>query len=220
MAIDITKQALRIAERLRDKATEQGRIPFDRGDLRKSIKAYRLGAGKAAVGSVLPYARAVHDGRGRVIIIPNLDRNPPLGKRKLYIGSGPGDDVKPKKKKKAAKKSLAKRIKAKIKKIFKKKKAKKKPGAAPPKKEAPGKKKKMSKEEYFPRARLKFEIGGRTVFARIVRQPPRRGRPFIQEGAKEMDREGYAWMLPGLEKETIPVLAKKFAGSIKLTVEI
>jgi hypothetical protein len=169
MAIDVTKTALKIAHRLRDKSTEQKRIPFESGDLRKSIQVNRLGVGKASVGSVLPYARAVHDGRRALTIKPNLKYNPPLGKRTLRIGkNGPV----------------------------------------------------VSKARYKKRARLKFKIGGRTIFARSVKQKPRRPQPFIREAAAEMDREGYDWLLPSLEKETTKGLAKKFTGNIKLTVSI
>ena len=83
MAINIDAAAKRIGERLRDKVTEQHRIPFDTGDLRKSIYTHSIGVGRAAVGSHLPYARAVHDGRGEVTIEPNIKRNPPLGRRTL-----------------------------------------------------------------------------------------------------------------------------------------
>ncbi len=61
---------LQIAERIRDVGTRQGRIPFLTGDLRKSVQAYPLGPGKAAVGSNLSYAAAVHDGRKAVTIRP------------------------------------------------------------------------------------------------------------------------------------------------------
>jgi hypothetical protein len=68
--IDLSKIALLVAERLRELATRQGIIPFWRGDLRKSIYAKLIGPGTAAVGSNLPYARAVHDGRPAVTIRP------------------------------------------------------------------------------------------------------------------------------------------------------
>lgn len=171
MAIDIDRVALQIAERLRDKATEQKRIPFITGDLRKSITAQRIGYGRASVGSHLPYARAVHDGRKALTIRPNLKYNPPLGHRKLRVKKG-------------------------------------------------GRWVTVSKSEYKPRARLKFKIGGRTVFARSVFQQPRRPQPFIREAAAEMNRQGYRWLMPGLMKQTTKGLAKKFVGSIKLSIEI
>ena len=80
--LDAQRISIAIAERIRDEGTKQGVIPFDTGDLRKSISTYPYRAKSAAVGSNLPYAAAVHDGRGPVTITPNLDWNPPHGKRK------------------------------------------------------------------------------------------------------------------------------------------
>ena len=68
--IDPDKIALQIAERLRDLGTKQGRIPFDTGDLRKSIQVEHTGKGRATVGSNLVYARPVHDGRPAITIKP------------------------------------------------------------------------------------------------------------------------------------------------------
>lgn len=68
--VDPNVIVLRIAERLRDLATEDGRIPFRTGDLRKSIQVELLGKGVAAVGSNLNYARAVHEGRPALVIRP------------------------------------------------------------------------------------------------------------------------------------------------------
>ncbi|MDD3580801.1 MAG: hypothetical protein PHW74_07260 [Desulfobacca sp.] len=68
--IDVNRLALLIAERLQERGTIQGRIPFLTGDLRKSIQAQLIGQGLAVVGSILPYARAVHDGRPALTIRP------------------------------------------------------------------------------------------------------------------------------------------------------
>lgn len=68
--IDIDKIVLQIAERIREKATRIGRIPFDKGDLRKSIFTQLVGRGKSIISSALDYAAPVHDGRRRVVIIP------------------------------------------------------------------------------------------------------------------------------------------------------
>lgn len=68
--VNLNALALLIGQRLRELATRQGRIPFWRGDLRKSIYVRLVGPGMAAVGSNLSYARAVHDGRPQVIIRP------------------------------------------------------------------------------------------------------------------------------------------------------
>ncbi len=62
--------ALAIAEKVREIATRQGNIPFRKGDLRKSIVVQPYGQDGAAVGSNLPYARAVHDGRPALTIFP------------------------------------------------------------------------------------------------------------------------------------------------------
>lgn len=59
---------LQIAERLRDLATEDGRVPFRTGGLRKSIQVDLIGRGVATVGSNLNYARSVHDGRPALVI--------------------------------------------------------------------------------------------------------------------------------------------------------
>lgn len=66
--LDTDVIVLQIAERLRDLATEDGRVPFRTGDLRKSIQVELLGRGVAAVGSNLNYARAVHEGRPALVI--------------------------------------------------------------------------------------------------------------------------------------------------------
>lgn len=153
MSIDIDQLVLKVAERLREKATKQGRIPFLTGDLRKSIQAQGIGNGKATVGSNLPYARAVHDGRPAITIRPNVSRNPPLGERKHR-------DAK--------------------------------------------------------RARLKFKIGTRTVFAREVRQKARTGKPFLREAADEMRREGFGFLMADLKKEVGENLAEKIIKSIKI----
>ena len=76
---------LQIAEKLREKATKQGRIPFKTGDLRKSIQVFHTLSSptksQAEVGSNLIYARAVHDGRKAMTIYPNVNKNPPRGYR-------------------------------------------------------------------------------------------------------------------------------------------
>lgn len=71
-AVNVNALVLLLAERLRDLAARQGGIPFRTGFLRKSVAdSVRLaGRGVAAVGSNLPYARAVHDGRPRLTIRP------------------------------------------------------------------------------------------------------------------------------------------------------
>lgn len=68
--VDVDVVALQIAERLRDLSTEDGRVPFRTGDLRKSIVAELVGHGSATVGSNLNYARPVHEGRPAITIVP------------------------------------------------------------------------------------------------------------------------------------------------------
>ena len=87
MPLDADRLALQIAERIREKATRQGRIPFLRGDLRKSVIVLPAGAGAAYVGSNLPYARAVHDGRPALVIRPKT-------KKALHWGGEGGPVVK------------------------------------------------------------------------------------------------------------------------------
>ncbi len=155
--IDLDRIVLLIAERLRDKATAHGRIPFESGDLRKSIQVEHIGKGKAVVGSNLVYARAVHDGRPAITIRPNVAKNPPRGKRKH-------NDPK--------------------------------------------------------RARLRFNIGGKTVFAKKVDQSARPGNPFLRDAAEEMVHEGFDWLEPVLADEVGEAMVKEISKRIKLKVEI
>lgn len=139
-AFNVDEVALQIAERLRDKSTKQGRIPFFTGDLRKSIQTELIGNGRAMVGSNLNYARAVHDGR-------------------------PAITIKPKRKKK-----------------------------------------------------LRFTVGGKTVFADQVHQPARKGKPFIREGAQEMNAEGYGFLDGYLEERTSEAFAREFKDKIHIEI--
>jgi hypothetical protein len=72
--INKRRVTLLVAEKLREIATRQGVVPFDKGDLRKSHVSQTVGADSAAVGSNLPYARAVHDGRPEILIRPRRAR--------------------------------------------------------------------------------------------------------------------------------------------------
>jgi hypothetical protein len=154
---DMDRVVLLIAERLRDKATEQGRIPFESGDLRKDIHVEHLGYGKAAVGSGLVYARAVHDGRPAITIRPNLKKNPPRGDRE---------------------------------------------------------------HKNRKRARLKFSVGGKTVFAKEVNQPARKGQPFLQETAEEMQKEGWDWLISMLTGDLSRAISMEIPKSIQFKVKI
>jgi hypothetical protein len=73
---------LQIAEKVREIATRQGNVPFDKGDLRKSHVVHLLSETSAEVGSNLPYARAVHDGR------PALTIRPKNGKALKFTSGG------------------------------------------------------------------------------------------------------------------------------------
>lgn len=70
MAINPQKISLQVAEKLREIATRQGRVPFDKGDLRKAHVVEPYGAQGAKLAAKTPYARAVHDGRPKLIIKP------------------------------------------------------------------------------------------------------------------------------------------------------
>ncbi|MCP5136048.1 MAG: hypothetical protein H6981_04535 [Gammaproteobacteria bacterium] len=60
--------ALQIAEALREIATRQGNVPFDKGDLRKAHVVEPVGDDAARLAVNTPYARAVHDGRPAITI--------------------------------------------------------------------------------------------------------------------------------------------------------
>lgn len=68
--IDKQRICLLTAEKLREIATRQGVVPFDKGDLRKSHVVQPSGSDGARLGTNLPYARAVHDGRPALVIRP------------------------------------------------------------------------------------------------------------------------------------------------------
>ncbi|MCT4608649.1 MAG: hypothetical protein N4A70_05530 [Pelagimonas sp.] len=70
MSLDLQRIALLIAERLREIATRQGNVPFDKGDLRKSHVVEPVGSDGARLNANTPYARAVHDGRPAITIKP------------------------------------------------------------------------------------------------------------------------------------------------------
>jgi hypothetical protein len=80
--LNVRQIVLQIAERVREIATRQGNVPFDKGDLRKSHVVHLLSETSAEVGSNLPYARAVHDGR------PALTIRPKNGKALKFTSGG------------------------------------------------------------------------------------------------------------------------------------
>ena len=70
MPLDPQVLSLKIAEKLRDYATRQGNVPFDKGYLRKSHVVEPHGRVGAILSANTPYARAVHDGRPKLVIKP------------------------------------------------------------------------------------------------------------------------------------------------------
>lgn len=131
--------AMLIAERIRDKATDE--VPVLSGDLKKSLQTEKIGGGKVAISSVLPYARPVHDGRKALTIRPKKGRR---------------------------------------------------------------------------NGRLKFSVGGRTVFAKKVRQPARKANPFLRRAADAVKAENYDF----LNKILLKQVSKEVLEGIKKNIKI
>jgi len=127
--------ALQIGEKVREIATRQGNIPFRTGDLRKSVVVQPFGQAGAVVGSNLPYARAVHDGRPALVIRPKNGKM------------------------------------------------------------------------------LKFKIGGKDVFARSVRQPARKGTPFLRNAVDGLRREGLGFLDKSVGQAVRAELEREIRGS-------
>ena len=70
MAINLQKISLKVAERLKDYATDDGFAPVLTGELRKSHVVQPYGAADALLSANTPYAAAVHEGRRAVTIRP------------------------------------------------------------------------------------------------------------------------------------------------------
>jgi hypothetical protein len=70
MALNPQQITLQVAEKLREIATRQGNVPFDKGDLRKAHVVEPSGANDALLSANTPYARRVHDGSGEITIKP------------------------------------------------------------------------------------------------------------------------------------------------------
>lgn len=68
--MNLQRISLQIAEKLREIATRQGNVPFDKGDLRKAHVVEPVGTEDAILAVNTPYARAVHDGRPSQVIKP------------------------------------------------------------------------------------------------------------------------------------------------------
>lgn len=70
MSLRAQQIALQVAEKLREIATRQGNVPFDKGDLRKAHVVEPMGSDDAVLAANTPYARALHDGRPKITIKP------------------------------------------------------------------------------------------------------------------------------------------------------
>lgn len=68
--MNLQRITLMVAEKLREIATRQGNVPFDKGDLRKAHVVEPSGDTDAILSANTPYARTVHDGRPAVTIKP------------------------------------------------------------------------------------------------------------------------------------------------------
>lgn len=68
--MNLQRISLQVAEKLREIATRQGNVPFDKGDLRKAHVVEPSGVADAILAANTPYARAVHDGRPALTIKP------------------------------------------------------------------------------------------------------------------------------------------------------
>lgn len=68
--MNLQRISLKVAEKLREIATRQGNVPFDKGDLRKAHVVEPSGTEDAILAANTPYARAVHDGRPALTIKP------------------------------------------------------------------------------------------------------------------------------------------------------
>lgn len=132
---------LQVAEKVRERATIQGRIPFLTGDLRKSVQARLAGRGAASVGSNLSYARAVHDGRKAMTIFP---RN---AKALRWIGPN-----------------------------------------------------------------------GTPIFAKSVRQPARKGKPFLREGLEDVQAGGFGFLDPLLNRHVSAQVREKIKARLVCNV--
>ncbi|SDG18753.1 hypothetical protein [Sulfitobacter delicatus] len=68
--MNLQRISLQVAEKLREIATRQDNVPFDKGDLRKAHVVEPSGTEDAILAANTPYARAVHDGRPALTIKP------------------------------------------------------------------------------------------------------------------------------------------------------
>ena len=165
MPLNIKQLTLAVLARVRANALDE--VPVsdgtNSGGLYRSLYISYIGDGMGAVGANEPYAAAVHNGRRALTIKPNVQKNPPRGKRDL---------------------------------------------------------KGLSKNAYEPRARLMFKIGGKTVFAKEVKQPARPANQFLYRAVATTESEGYGFLLPSLKKEVEEDVAKNLISKIKLEIVV
>lgn len=74
-----------IAYKLDEIATRQGNVPWKTGELSKSHVVEPMGDTGAILSANTPYARAVHDGRGEVRVVPKKVRKGATKVAKPYI---------------------------------------------------------------------------------------------------------------------------------------
>ena len=75
---------------------------------------------------------------------------------------------------------------------------------------------KGSKESYRPKARLKFMIGGQTVFAKEVKQKARAANPFLTRAVDKLQSEGFQFLATILKKEVSDDVAKNLIKKIEI----
>ena len=68
------------------------------------------------------------------------------------------------------------------------------------------------------KARLRFTIGGKIIFAKSVKLPAMRGQPFLRKAVNEMSMEGYQFLLPVLKREVSEEVAEKIVKNIKFNI--
>lgn len=79
---------------------------------------------------------------------------------------------------------------------------------------------KGTKESYRKKARLKFTIGGQTIFAKEVKQPARPANPFLTRAADKTKAEGFGFLTRILKQEVEDDVAKKLIKKIEIDFSI
>ena len=70
------------------------------------------------------------------------------------------------------------------------------------------------------RARLKFQIGRKTVFAKKVDKPARKGQPFLREAAEEMQKQGWEWLFVRLNQDIKVDLSNILPDIVNLKINL